>query len=345
MPKREEEAARLEKEASAPDFWGDSRAAQAHMQRLAGVRAVITTWRSLETESRSLSELVEMAIADEEEDEALAAEVRRELEGLEARLERLNFELLMGGEYDRHGAILAIHAGAGGTESQDWTEMLLTMYLRWADKRGHKAQVLEVSQGEEAGIKRVHLEVQGEYAYGYLKGEGGVHRLIRLSPFDADHLRHTSFALVEVLPDVETDVAINIAPADLRIDVYRASGAGGQNVQKNSTAVRIVHLPTGITVTCQNERSQHQNREIAIKILRARLMERELARQAAEQARLRGQHVDAGWGNQIRTYVLHPYQMVRDHRTGLERSDPEAVLMGDLDNLLEGYLKSTVGAR
>lgn len=315
------------------------------MRDLSSLRNLVTTWRTLEENARSISELLELAIVEEEEDPDIVADIEAEIDGIGSQLEHLEFELRLSGLYDKNSAILAIHAGAGGTESQDWAEMLLNMYVKWAEKRGYKANILEINTGDEAGIKRGHLEIVGDYGYGYLQGEAGVHRLVRLSPFDAAHLRHTSFALVEVLPDVDTSLDVTIDDADIRIDYYKAGGAGGQHVQKNATAVRIVHLATNITVTCQNERSQRQNRETAMKILTARLTERELARQAEEQAKLRGEHIDAGWGNQIRSYVLHPYQMVKDHRTDFERSDPDEILNGDLDGLLEAYLKHSVGAK
>jgi len=221
--------------------------------------------------------------------------------------------------------------------------MLLRMYLRWAERRGYEARVVEMSPGEEAGIKSALIEVRGDYAYGYLKSERGVHRLVRLSPFNADHLRHTSFALVEVMPLVESEVEVSISPDDLKIEVFRASGPGGQHMQKSSTAVRITHLPSGLVASCQDERSQLRNKETALRVLRSRLLEQELERQAEEQARLKGEHVSAGWGNQIRSYVLHPYKLVKDHRSGYESSDPNAVLDGDLDELLKAYLKLTLG--
>ncbi|MBC7224393.1 MAG: peptide chain release factor 2, partial [Anaerolineae bacterium] len=259
---------------------------------------------------------------------------------LERELAQREFTLLLSGPHDRDNAILSIHAGAGGTEAQDWAAMLLRMYLRWAERKGFRTQILDALDGEEAGIKTVTVRVEGPYAYGYLKCEKGVHRLVRLSPFDAAHRRHTSFALVEVMPELEDDVEVEIDPKDLRIDVFRSSGAGGQNVQKNATAVRITHLPTGIVVSCQNERSQLQNKETALRVLRARLYELELEKHRAEQARLRGEHVEAGWGNQIRSYVLHPYQMVKDLRTGYETGNTEAVLDGEIDDFIEACLKA-----
>jgi len=341
VPAAEQELRRLDKEAARPDFWDDGQAAQETMKRLADVRQKVETWRGLETRLRELRELAELPGAQEEE--ALIADLRSEVDALGARLDQLEFELSFSGPYDSRSAILAIHAGAGGVESMDWAEMLLRMYLRWAERRGYRADVLDLAPGEEAGLKSVTVEVTGPHAFGYLKSERGVHRLVRLSPFDAGHARHTSFALVEVMPEAEEGAEVVIGPDDLRIDVYRASSHGGQNVQKNATAVRITHLPTGLVVTCQNERSQYRNRSSAMKVLEARLLERELQRQAEEQARLKGEHVAAGWGNQIRSYVLHPYKMVKDHRTGFETSDAAAVLEGEIDDLLAAYLKHTLG--
>jgi len=311
------------------------------MRQLTHVKERVGTWRGLERQVTELLDLFDLASA--ESDESMLREIEADAHSLGDELKRLEFQLVLSGEHDHDNAILAIHAGAGGTESQDWAEMLLRMYLRWTEKRGFDVRVLDRSEGEEAGIKSVTLEVRGPYAYGYLKSERGVHRLVRLSPFDAAHRRHTSFALVEVMPVVEDNVEVEINPDDLRIDVYRSSGAGGQNVQKTSTAVRITHLPTGMVVTCQNERSQIQNKENALRILRARLMELELERKEEEQARLKGEHVAAGWGNQIRSYVLHPYSMVKDHRTGQETSDAIGVLEGEIDPFIAAYLTSTVG--
>jgi peptide chain release factor 2 len=312
------------------------------MRRLAQVRARVETWRGLETRVRDLLELVELAAS--EGDDATAADVERDAAAIETQLEDLEFELTLSGPYDSRNAILAIHAGAGGTESQDWAEMLLRMFLRWAEQRGFAAEVVDLMPGEEAGIKSATVEIAGEHVYGYLKSERGVHRLVRLSPFDSENRRHTSFALVEVLPEAGDAAEVKINPDDLRVDVFRASGHGGQNVQKNSTAIRVTHLPTGIVVTCQNERSQHRNRESAMRVLEARLIEIELQKKAEEQAKLKGEHVSAGWSNQIRSYVLHPYKMVKDHRTSYETSDAQAVLDGSLDEFMKAYLKTTVGS-
>jgi peptide chain release factor 2 len=311
------------------------------MKRLADLKGTVDTWRDLERRTAELDELARLAEA--EADESLAADLDHDIGALEAQLDRLELELTFAGPYDRRDAILAVHAGAGGTESQDWAEMLLRMYLRWAEARGFQTQVLDVTSGEEAGIKSATVELRGPLAYGYLKSERGVHRLVRLSPFDADHARHTSFALIEVMPEAESMAEVKIDPEDLRIDVYRASGHGGQNVQKNSTAIRITHLPSGLVVTCQNERSQHRNKESAMRVLEARLLEKEVEHQAEERAKIKGEHVAAGWGNQIRSYVLHPYKMVKDHRTDEETSDAEGVLEGNLDPFMTAYLKSTMG--
>ncbi len=298
-------------------------------------------WRELEKRVADIAELI--ALASEEEDALLEAEIQSEIETIASRLGELELEMAFSGEYDARNAILAIHAGAGGTESQDWAEILLRMYLRWAERRGFKAEVLDVSPGEEAGIKSAIIGIDGEHAFGYLKSEHGVHRLVRLSPFDADHARHTSFVLLEVMPAAEADVDISLEPDDLKVDVFRSSGPGGQHMQKTSSAVRLTHLPTGLVATCQSERSQYQNKEIALKILRARLLEVELAKKAEERARLKGKRIAAGWGNQIRSYVLHPYKMVKDHRTDYETSNTDAILNGELDGFINAYLRSDLG--
>jgi peptide chain release factor 2 len=311
------------------------------MRRLAERRGVVEGWRGLEKRLADTAEL--QSLAAEEEDDRLEAEIQAEIDRIASDLNELELELALGGEYDERDAILSLHAGAGGTESQDWAEMLMRMYLRWAERRDYKAEVLDVSPGEEAGIKSAVIEISGSYAFGYLKSEHGVHRLVRLSPFDADHARHTSFALVEVMPEAEADVDVRIAPDDLRVDTFRSSGPGGQHMQKTSSAVRLTHLPSGIVVTCQSERSQHQNKEIAQRILQSRLLELELEKRAEERAKLKGKRIAAGWGNQIRSYVLHPYRMVKDHRTGYQTSDSDGVLAGELDEFIAAYLRSTMG--
>ena len=304
------------------------------MKQYNTVRAEVDSWRGF---SRRLSDALELTQLD---DESLRTELETEVSAIEAELEKRSFTAMLSGKHDHDSAILAIHAGAGGTDSQDWAAMLERMYLRWAEARGFESEILDLTEGEEAGIKSVTISVGGEYAFGYLRSEKGVHRLVRLSPFDAAHRRHTSFALVEVLPQVAMDEAeIQIDPADIKMDVYRSSGAGGQNVQKNATAVRITHIPTGIVVTCQNERSQTQNREFAMRILRARLLELKQAEKEEERAVLRGEYTKAEWGSQIRSYVLHPYQMVKDHRTDHESGNTQAVLDGDLDEFMDAYLR------
>ena len=314
------------------------------MRELSEARATVDTWRGAEAKAHELLELAHMA-QEEESGEALEDELRQETKALAKLVDRLEFELTFNGPFDQRNAILAIHAGAGGTESQDWAEMLLRMYLRWAERHGYEAEIFESMPGEEAGIKSVTVEISGPRAYGYLKSERGVHRLVRLSPFDAAHSRHTSFALVEVMPEADEGAAeVQIDPDDLRIDVFRASGHGGQNVQKNSTAIRITHIPSGIVVTCQNERSQHRNKDAAMKVLESRLLEIEVERRREEQARIKGEHIAAGWGNQIRSYVLQPYKMVKDLRTGHETSDAARVLDGDLDEFIQAYLKANLGS-
>ncbi len=310
------------------------------MRRLATLRDEVETWRSLDQRVTDALELAELAST--ERDETMATELEAEASDIQKTLEQLEFRLRMSGEHDRDDALLSIHAGAGGTESQDWVAMLLRMYLRWAEDKGYKTEIVDSLEGEEAGLKSVTVLIEGPYAYGYLRSERGVHRLVRLSPFDSAHRRHTSFALVEVMPNLEDDIEIHINPEDIRMDVYKSSGAGGQHVQKNATAVRLVHIPTGIVVTCQNERSQMQNREMAMRILRGRLYELERQKREEEAARLKGEHVEAGWGNQIRSYVLHPYKMVKDHRTNYEVGNAEAVLDGHIDEFIEAYLRQTV---
>jgi len=313
--------------------------AQGVMRLLADRKRLVERWRAMEKEVSDIAELATLA----EEDASLWQEIGTEVADVATRLDDLELEMAFSSEYDSRNALLAFHAGAGGTESQDWTEMLLRMYLRWAERRGYQAEVLDVSPGEEAGIKSAIVEVSGDYAWGYLKSEHGVHRLVRLSPFDSDYARHTSFALVEVMPEAGGDVDVTIGPDDLKIDTFRSSGPGGQHMQKTSSAVRMTHIPTGLVATCQSERSQHQNKEIALKILRSRILELELEKQAEERAKLKGKRIAAGWGNQIRSYVLHPYKMVKDHRTSHETSDTDAVLDGELDGFITAYLRANMG--
>lgn len=319
------------------DFWDDPSAAQQTIKIANKLRNEVESWGGFARRIQDASELAQL------DDESLRAELETEIDSIEVELEKRSFTAMLSGRYDDENALLAIHAGAGGTDSQDWAEMLERMYLRWAEKRGFETEILDLTEGEEAGIKSVTIAVDGDYAFGYLRSEKGVHRLVRLSPFDAAHRRHTSFALVEVLPQIAMDdPEVEIDPADLKVDVFKSSGAGGQNVQKNATAIRITHIPTGIVVSCQNERSQLQNKENAMRVLRARLLEMKQAEKDEEVATLRGEYTKAEWGSQIRSYVLHPYQMVKDHRTDHEWGNTQAVLDGDLDEFMEAYLKETV---
>jgi peptide chain release factor 2 len=336
---KEAEITRLEQKSAQPDFWQEQAKAQQVMRQLAEKKKLASEWRGLEQKVTDARELLALA----EEGTQLGVELESEVAGIAARLDELELELAFTDEYDDRDALLSVHAGAGGTESQDWVEMLMRMYLRWAERRQYQAEVLDISPGEEAGIKSAVIEIRGSHACGYLRSEHGVHRLVRLSPFDADHARHTSFALVEVIPEAEGDVDVRIEPEDIKVDVFRSSGPGGQHMQKTSSAVRMTHLPSGVVVTCQSERSQFQNKEIALKILQSRLLELELKKRAEERAKLKGKHVSAGWGNQIRSYVLHPYRMVKDHRTSYQTSQAEAVLEGELDEFITAYLRSRMG--
>ncbi len=345
LPAKERELARVKQEAEAPSLWEDQADAQRVMKAVARLESLLETWNALESGSQDLQTLLELAAeADEAERAPVLAEIEAELATLQAEFDALEMSLTLGGPYDVRNALLSVHAGAGGTEAQDWAEMLLRMYLRWAEQRGFTSEILAISSGEEAGIKSADIKISGDYAYGMLRSERGVHRLVRISPFDSSHSRHTSFALVEVMPEAEPhDNTIEVKPDDLRVDTFRASGHGGQNVQKNDTAVRLTHLPTGIVVTCQNERSQGQNRESAMLVLKSRLLELEIERREAEKQRLKGAHIEAGWGNQIRSYVLHPYKMVKDLRTGTETSDTARVLDGGIDEFVAAYLREQVG--
>ncbi len=326
----------LEAVASESDFWNEPESAQKTMQQLAKLRSQVDKWRTLADRITDAIELAEIADAE------MGEEMEAETESLREIVQTMSFQAMLSGDYDNEDAIFAIHAGAGGVDAQDWAEMLERMYLRWMEQNGYKAEVLDRSNGDEAGLKSVTVSVKGDYAFGYLQSEEGVHRLVRLSPFDSANRRHTSFAKVELWPDIQTDIEIEIEDKEIRIDTYRASGAGGQHVQKNDTAVRITHLPSGLVVQCQNQRSQAQNRDRALQILKARLFEMERARQEAEMAALKGENVDAGWGNQIRSYVLHPYQMVKDHRTSVEIGNTSAVLDGRLNEFIEAYLRHKV---
>jgi peptide chain release factor 2 len=323
--------------AAAPGFWDDSNAAQEMMRELTQLRDQVTIWLNL---SRRLEDALLLA---EMEDEELADELAQELQQLTLEIGRLEFQTLLSGEYDREDAYLAIHAGAGGTEAQDWAQMLQRMFVRWAESHDFRVSVLDESSGDEAGIKSCLLSIEGAYAYGRLRSERGVHRLVRISPYDSSSRRHTSFAKVEVWPEISEEIEIEIDDKDLRVDRFRASGAGGQHVQKNETAVRLTHLPTGIVVSCQNQRSLTQNMNTAMNILKTQLYELERRKQEEELAVVKGEDVDAGWGSQIRSYVLHPYKMVKDHRTNFELGNTQAVLDGRLDEFMEAYLRSLIG--
>ena len=312
------------------------------MRELASLKSHVNAWRGTEQQAASISELLELSIA--ESDDSLAAQCAQDLATLTARFAELEFDLQFSGEHDRRPALVSIKQGAGGVEAQDWAEMLFRMYSRWAERRGWKYEVLDYSAGEEAGIKAATLKIDGEYAYGYMRGERGVHRLVRLSPFDADHSRHTSFALVEVLPEPDERADVSIHPDDIKFEAFRAGGHGGQNVQKVSTAVRITHIPTGIVVAVQNERSQGQNKDVAMSILKARLIDLETQKRADVRTRLKGEHVSAEFGRQVRNYVLHPYHMVKDTRSGYETSNTGAVLDGDIDEMLKAGLRAQVAS-
>ena len=327
----------LQKQSEDPDFWQDPEKAQRIMKNQAALQIEVSSWLNLQHHLQDALELSRL------NDESLRPELEIETSTIVNEVEKREFIAMFSGEYDGGDALLAINAGAGGTDSQDWAEMLERMYLRWAEAHHFESEVLDLTEGEEAGIKSITIAIKGAYAFGYLRPEKGVHRLVRLSPFDSAHRRHTSFALVEVLPAVEDEKEVEINPDDLRIDVYRSSSAGGQNVQKNATAIRLTHLPSGLVVTCQNERSQTQNRENAMRVLRSRLLAIQKAEREEELAALRGEFQKIEWGSQIRSYVLHPYQMVKDHRTDYEVGNAQAVLNGDLDGFIEAYLRANVG--
>ena len=330
----------MELEASQPGYWDDPRRAQEEMRQLGRLKETVGLWRGLAAEAATLLELTELEL--EEGDDSLLEQISSDTLNLAKTLAKEEIALTLAGPYDDRPAIVSIFSGAGGTDSQDWAEMLLNMYARWGELQRRPAQVMDMSYGDEAGLRSATIEIGGPFAYGYLSAERGVHRLVRLSPFDPNNLRHTSFAQVEVLPVAGEEEELVVRPEDIKMDTFRSSGPGGQNVQKVASAVRLTHLPTGIVVSCQTERSQHQNREYAMRILMARLLARQNEQKAEELARLRGERVAAEWGNQIRSYVLHPYKSVKDHRTNFQSTNPEAVLDGELDDLIEAFLISQV---
>ncbi|MGB9846132.1 MAG: peptide chain release factor 2 [Desulfotomaculales bacterium] len=337
---KEKKIALLEEQMLSPSFWDDQEKVQRVTQELSGLKEAVGAFSRL---SRSYEDLeVLVALGEEEDDPEIAREVAENLKVLRRQVDQEELRVYLSGPYDQESAILSLHAGAGGTEAQDWVQMLLRMYTRWAEEKGFKVEVADLLPGDEAGVKSATLLVNGKWAYGYLRAEKGVHRLVRISPFDASGRRHTSFASVDVLPQVEDSVEVEINPEDLRIDTFRSSGAGGQHVNKTESAVRITHLPTGIVVQCQSERSQISNRNTAMKILKARLLDLEIKKKEAELAALRGEQTEIAWGNQIRSYVFHPYSLVKDHRTGAETGNVQAVMDGEIDLFISAYLREKV---
>jgi peptide chain release factor 2 len=336
LPGMENELEELEHRASEPEFWNDAGNSQKVLQRTKTLQNKLENYKMLVKDSEETLTLIELGL--EEKDDTILEEVNSSFEDVSARYEKLRLETLMTGEYDANNAIITLHAGAGGTEAMDWVQMLFRMYTRWAEKNDFTVQVLDMLDGDEAGIKSVTVKISGEYAYGYLRSEKGVHRLVRISPFDASGRRHTSFASMEVMPELDDSVKVEINPDDLKMDVYRASGAGGQHVNKTSSAVRITHIPTGIIVACQNERSQLQNREMAMKMLKAKLLELKEREQAEKLSQIQGEQMDIAWGSQIRSYVFCPYTLVKDHRTNYEDGNVQKIMDGEIDGFIHAYL-------
>ena len=334
---RKKRIAEIDEIISAPDFWNNPEGGQAIMQEKKRLESKVDKYNALAGKMEDLEVMLELA--KEEPDADLEQDIVDTLAEITKELDAFELETILNGDYDDNNAILSIHPGAGGTESQDWAEMLYRMYVRWAERHGYKVEVLDYLDGDEAGIKSVTMLIEGDNAYGYLKSEKGVHRMVRISPFDASGRRHTSFTAVEVMPEVENDTTIEIDDKDLKVDTYRSSGAGGQHVNKTESAVRITHIPTGIVVQCQNERSQIQNRATAMKMLTSRLVEEKIKQQEAEIARLQGEQQDIGWGSQIRSYVFHPYTLVKDHRTNFEKGNVGAVMDGEIDEFINAWLK------
>lgn len=335
---KEAKIAELEYKMSEPSFWDNPEKAQLTMQELTAVKDSVVKYNSLNAQYEDMSILWEMGTEDK--DESVYADVNEAVASIQRQIEELELELMLSGQYDANNAILNLHAGAGGTEAQDWTQMLLRMYVRWAERKKFKVETLDLLPGDEAGVKSATIMISGHNAYGYLKAEKGVHRLVRISPFDANARRHTSFSACDVMPEIDDNVEIDINPADLRVDTYRASGAGGQHINKTDSAVRMTHLPTGIVAQCQNQRSQIQNREQCMKLLRAKLFELEQQKHAEAKAEIAGDYQAIEWGSQIRSYVFHPYNMVKDHRTNAETGNTQAVMDGEIDMFIEAYLQS-----
>ncbi len=338
VPRLEEEIKELEKVSSVPDFWDDIENSQKILQKISFLKSRVKNYKKLKNLYEDTETLIDLAI--EEKDLSLLDEARKNVELVQKELENQRLEILLNGEFDSKNAILTLHAGAGGTEAQDWVDMLYRMYCRWGERHNYKVKTLDYLDGDGAGLKSVVFSIEGINAYGYLKGEAGVHRLVRVSPFDSSGRRHTSFASLEVMPEIDDDVQVDISPEDVKMDVYRASGAGGQHINKTSSAVRLTHIPTGIVVACQNERSQHQNREVAMKMLKSKLMEIKEREHLEKIEDIKGVQKEIGWGSQIRSYVFMPYTMVKDHRTGFEMGNVNAVMDGDLDGFINAYLKS-----
>lgn len=337
MAGKEQRIQELEREMEAPDFWNDPEVSQNKMKEVKSLKDDVATYAALSTQYDDIETMIEMGY--EENDPELIPEIDQMMKEFVQTYEDIRMKTLLSGEYDRNNAIVSLHAGAGGTESCDWAAMLYRMYTRWADKKGFSVEVLDSLDGEEAGIKSITFQVNGENAYGYLKSEKGVHRLVRISPFNAAGKRQTSFVSCDVMPDIEEDVDVEIREEDIRIDTFRSSGAGGQHINKTSSAIRITHFPTGIVVQCQNERSQHMNKDKAMQMLKAKLYLLKQEENAAKAAGIRGEVTDIGWGNQIRSYVMQPYTMVKDHRTGVESGNVDAVMDGNIDPFINGYLK------
>lgn len=339
MESKEERAAELQHKTQEPDFWNDSNSAKKVSKELDQLKSEIENWDKQKQALSDVEAVIELLA--ESEDKELVSEASEQLSLVEIAIQDMEFRRMLSGENDKNDAILSINAGAGGTEACDWAEMLLRMFRRWAERHGFKSEVIEFTSGDEAGFRSVTITVEGEYAYGYLRAERGVHRLVRISPFDANKRRHTSFASVDVIPDVEEDIEIEINDGDLRVDTFRSSGAGGQHVNKTDSAVRLTHLPTGIAVACQKDRSQHRNREIAMRLLKAKLYDLEMEKKLKEKEEYEATKSKIEWGSQIRSYVLHPYRMVKDHRTGLEMGNVDATLDGDIDEFIQKFLMSS----